>query len=87
MSGWDGEAAFETLDRLRGERNFRDEDDRGLAAREGGADRLQINFRFAAAGHAVEENRRMRLRIFERGFDQLAGPRSALRSSSGRHRR
>ena len=68
-----GEATLESFDRLRGERDFRDEDDRGLAAREGGADRLQINFRLAAAGHAVEENRRVRFGIFERGFDQLQG--------------
>ena len=44
-----------------------------LPARERGADRLQINFGFAAAGHAVEQDRRMRFRIFERGFDQLQG--------------
>ena len=71
MSGWDGETALETLDRLRGERDFRDEDDGGLAARERGADRLQINFRFPAAGDAVKQNRRMRFRVGERVFDQL----------------
>ena len=64
-----GEAALEALDGLRRERDFRDEHDRRLAARERGADRLQIDFRFAAAGHAVEQNRRMRLGIFQRGFD------------------
>ena len=69
--GLGGEPALETLDRLRGERNFRDEDDGGLAAREGGADGLQINFRFPAAGHAVKQNGRMRFRSFERVFDQL----------------
>jgi len=64
-----GEAALESLDCLRGQRDFRDEYDRRLAPCERGADRLQINFRFSASGHAVEQNRRMRFGIFECGFD------------------
>ncbi len=66
-----GEAALETLDRLRSKRNFRDEHDRRLAAGERGADRLEIDLRLAASGHAVEENGRVCFRIFERGFDQF----------------
>ena len=63
-----GEAALETLDGLRRERDFRNEHDRRLAARERGADRLQINFRFAAAGHAVEQNRRGAFRRLSSAF-------------------
>ena len=77
-----GEAALETLDRLRRERNFRDENDRGLAAREGGADRLQINLRLAAAGDAVKQDRRMRRRIIQRGLRSAARRRSARSSTS-----
>ena len=43
-----GEAAFETLNRLRRQRNFRNENNGGASALERGADGLQINFRFAA---------------------------------------
>ena len=59
-----GEAALESLDRLRRERNFRNEHDGRFPAREGRTDRLQINLRLPAAGHAVEQNR---LRLFRRG--------------------
>ena len=64
-----GEAALESLDCLRGQRDFRDEYDRRLAPCERGSNCLQINFRFSASGHAVEENRPVRFRIFERSFD------------------
>jgi hypothetical protein len=57
-----GESAFETLDRLRSQRNFRDENDRVPAAVESGANRLQINFGFPAPSHAVQQNRFCRLR-------------------------
>ena len=70
-----GEAALESLDRLRRERNFRDEHDGRFSAREGRTDRLQINLRLAAAGHAVEQNR---LRVFRRGqrfLDRAQGSR------------
>ena len=51
-----GEAALETLDRLRCERNFRHEHDRILSLLQCDLDRLQINFRFAAAGYAMQQN-------------------------------
>ena len=49
--------ALETLDCLRRERNLRDENNCGAPVIERGPDRLQINFRFSRAGHAVEQNR------------------------------
>ena len=52
-----GKTAFEALDCLGGERNFRDENDRTFAALERSPDRLQIDFGFAAAGDAVQQNR------------------------------
>src|ERR1700674_1793305 len=58
------EAAFEAFHRLRRKRNFRNKDDRGFPARESRTDRLQINFRLAAAGYAVKQNR---FRVFWRG--------------------
>ena len=82
-----GEAALEALDGLRSERDFRHENDRAFAAREGGADRLQINFRLAAAGDAVQEDRRMSCRIFQRASRSTAAPRFARRSSQDRRRR
>ena len=52
-----GKTAFEALDCLGGERNFRDENDRTFAALERSPDRLQIDFGFATAGDAVQQNR------------------------------
>src|ERR1700686_231643 len=68
-----GETAFEPLDRLRRERNFRDEHNRAMAARERRVNRLQINFGLAAAGHAVQQNRARILRRIERFRDLLEG--------------
>ena len=51
------EPAFETLDRLRGERNFRHQDDGGAISLQGFANCLQINLCFPAAGDAVQQNR------------------------------
>ena len=52
-----GETALEAFDRLRRERNLGDENDCCASAVDRGADRLQVNFRFARAGDAVEQNR------------------------------
>src|SRR6266446_8472065 len=68
-----GEATFETLDRLRRERNFRDEHNRAATARERRGNCLQINFGLAAAGHAVQQNRARTLRRMERFRDLLQG--------------
>ena len=50
------EARFETFDGLRRERDFRHEHDRRLAAFEDELNGLEVNFRLATAGHAVEED-------------------------------
>ena len=50
-----GEARFESLDRLRRERDFRDQDNRAFALLQGVGEGLQIDFGLAAAGDAVEE--------------------------------
>ena len=65
-----GKATLESLDRLRRERNFRHEDDCGLASSENGANSLQINFRLPASGHAVEQNRPGLFRPNECFFDR-----------------
>src|SRR5208282_1210400 len=52
------EPRLEALDRLRREGDFRDEDNRALALLQGMGDGLQIHFRLAAAGDAVEEEGR-----------------------------
>ena len=49
------EAGLEPLDRLRRQRDFRHQHNRALALLQGVGDGLQINFRLAAAGHAVQE--------------------------------
>src|SRR6266513_4854687 len=61
-----GKATLETFDRLRRKRNFGHEDDRAASAFERSPDRLQINFRLAAAGHSVQQNRTRSLREIER---------------------
>src|SRR5205823_9851866 len=52
-----GKAALETLHCLRRERNFRDEDDRAASVFERCPNRLQINFRLAAASDSVQQDR------------------------------
>ena len=64
------ETAFETLDRLRRERNFRDEHDGSLAPRQRELDRLQINFRFSAPGHAVQQESVSHFRRGQRFLDR-----------------
>ena len=51
-----GKAAFESFDGLGRERNFGNENNRAPAAFQSGANCLQINFGFAAAGDAVKKN-------------------------------
>ena len=60
-----GEPAFEALNRLRRKRNFRDENNCRASVIERRADRLQINFRFAGTGDAVEQNRTRVFRCVE----------------------
>ena len=55
-------AAFETFDRLWRKRNLRYEHDCAATAFERSSDCLQINFRLAAAGHTVQQNRTRALR-------------------------
>ncbi len=54
------EARLKARDQLRRERDFRDEDERLLAAGKHASDELQIDFRFAAARDAVQKMRRER---------------------------
>ena len=76
-----GKTALESLHGLRRERNFRNEHDGGFPARQGRADRLQINFRLSAPGHAMQQNRlrifRRRQRFFDRAQGQTFAPGSA----------
>src|ERR1039458_1633280 len=51
------EPCFESLDRLRRERNFRHEHNRALALFERVRDGLQVNFGFAGTGDAVQKER------------------------------
>jgi len=55
LMGAAAEAGFEAFDGLGGEGDFGDENDGALAAGEGVGDGLEVNFGFAAAGDAVEE--------------------------------
>ena len=50
-------AAFESLDRLRSERNFGNEHDCGPITRQCLSNCMQIDFRFPTAGDAVQQNR------------------------------
>jgi len=50
------EAGFESLDGLGGEGDFGDEDDDLFAEVEGGLGGLEVDFGFAGAGDAVEED-------------------------------
>src|SRR6266403_1038244 len=59
-------ATFETFDRLWRKRNLRYEHDCATTALERSSDCLQINFRLAAAGHSVQQNRTRALREIER---------------------
>src|SRR5207248_10791484 len=68
-----GKTAFETLYRLRRERNFRNQHDRGVPAIERRPNGLQINFSLAGPGHAVEQNRAPVFRRLERRGDFLEG--------------
>ena len=52
------EPRLEPLDRLRRQRNFRHQHNRALALFQRVRDGLQINFRLAAAGDAVEKKSR-----------------------------
>ncbi len=60
-----GEAGLEALDGLRGEADFGDEDERGLALLEDPGDGLEIDLRLAAAGDTVEEHGLARPRDFQ----------------------
>lgn len=51
-----GEARFEAFDGLRGEGDFGDEDEGGLILGENVGDGLEVEFGFAGAGDAVEED-------------------------------
>ena len=73
-----GKPAFEALDSLRREGNFRDENDRSAPAIERSLDRLQINFRFAGTRNAVEQNRTRVLGRMERLRDFIQGARLLL---------
>jgi len=66
------EPRLEPLDGLRRQGNFWHEDDRALALFQRVGDRLEINFRLAGAGDAIQEERAVRRR---------------LRGSRGRHLR
>src|SRR5439155_13818592 len=68
-----GKAALETLDRLWRQRNLRDENDRAATALERGGDRLQIDFRLAAAAHAMHQYRTRGFRRCERFCDLVEG--------------
>ena len=49
------ETPFEPLDHLRGKRDFRNKHNRLLALLQTMLNRLQIDFRFAAARHAMQQ--------------------------------
>ena len=51
-----GEPAFETLDRLRSERNLGNEHDCRLPLGNGRPDGLKINLRFSTPGHSMKQN-------------------------------
>ena len=78
-----GETALEAFDRLRRERNLRNENDCCASAVERGADRLQVNFRFASASDAVEQNRARVLGRVEGLEDFLQRALFVLRSRPG----
>src|ERR1043166_9321709 len=73
----DGDAAesrFESRDRLRRERDLRDEDDRLLSLLDRAGERAEVDIAFSAAGHAVKEDDAA---LFDRGERLLLGGREA----------
>ena len=56
-----GKAALEPLNGLRRQRNLRDKHDGALPPVEHALDRLKVNLRLTASGHAMEQQRLLRL--------------------------
>ena len=67
------EAAFEAVDRLRSQGDFRNHHQHAASAFQDPLGGLQIDFRFPAAGHSMEQNGALFRRVFHRPQDLVEG--------------